>query len=156
MPERDIFRNYGYILELQGERAGYFTKVTDMGLSVECIEYREGGARPGVRKLPGRTHVAPVTLYWGVTSNRDMWEWLMTAVNGRVERRNVSIIVLGTDGVTEVVRWNLGDVWISEWNGTELEALGNGVAIESMTIQAETIERAADVQAAAATENAAA
>ncbi len=156
MPERDIFRNYGYVLELGGERAGYFTKVTGMGLSVESIEYREGGARSGVRKLPGRLKVAPVTLYWGVTSNRDMWEWLMTAVNGRVERRNISVIVLGTDGLTEVVRWNLGDVWISEWIGTELEALGNGVAIERMTLQAETVERAADVQAPAAADNAAA
>lgn len=159
MPERtDVYRNYNYMLELgQGEKAAYFTEVTGLGLSVECIEFREGGnPLSSARKLPGRVKVHPVTLSWGVSSNRDMWELLMGAVNGKVTRKSLSIIILGTDGVTEKVRWNLNEAWVSEWRGAELDALGQQVAIETMTIHAETIERAADVQAPEAAEGGAA
>ncbi len=148
MPERtDVYRNYGYMMELgKGQIAAYFTEVTGLGLTVECIEYREGGnPLSSARKLPGRVHVYPVTLSWGVTSNRDMWDWLMSTVNGKVQRKSVSIIILGTDGVKEMVRWNLNEAWVSEWKGAELNALGNKVAIETMTLEAEMVERAADV-----------
>ena len=148
MSQPDIFRNYGYILELQGERAGYFTSIRSQGLKVSCIEYREGGTPNAVRKLPGQTSVVPIVCEWGVTNTRSMWDWLMSAVNGVVERREISVIILGTDGVTEKVRWNYSNVWPSEWHGAELVASGNDIAIESMVLQAESVERAPDVQGA--------
>ncbi|WPD22668.1 MAG: phage tail protein [Candidatus Electrothrix scaldis] len=141
MPQQDIFRNYAFILELQGERAGYFTRVSGLGMKVSCLEYREGGMPNVVRKLPVQTTVAPILCEWGLTATRSMWDWFMTAVNGNVERKEISIIILGTDGVTEKTRWNLSGVWPSEWRGAELDAGGNNIAIERMTLQAESVER---------------
>jgi phage tail-like protein len=146
MPEEDIYRAYNFKLDIQGVAAGYFTEVSGLNVKVEAIEYREGGAAPGVRRLPGRVSVGAVTLRYGLTSSTYLWDWLMTAVQGKVERKNVSIILVGTDGVTELTRWNLTNVWVSEWRGAMLDAIGQKAAIESVTLMPETLERAPSVK----------
>ena len=140
-PQPEIFRNYGFLLELQGERAGYFTKISGLGLEVESIEYREGGMPSTVRKLPGRTSIHDVELSYGVTQSDALWRWLNTAVQGRVERRHVSIIVLAPDGQTPVTRWDLGNAWLRKCELADFDALGNDVMIERLTLAAETLER---------------
>jgi len=143
MAEREeIFRNYGFFLELQGERAAYFMKVSGLGLSIETVEYRAGGMPTTVHKLPGRTRVNDVWLSHGITQSDSMWRWLDTAVQGKVERRNVSVVVLGTDGQSEVTRWNLGNAWLRECDIEDFDALGNNVLIARMSLVAETLERA--------------
>jgi phage tail-like protein len=62
-------------------------------------------------------------------------------MRGKVERRNISIVLVDSDGVTEAMRWNLINAWISEWRGAVLNASAHEVAIESMTIVFETLER---------------
>lgn len=146
MANNDIYRAYNFRLDIQGVIAGYFTEVSGLSVKVETIRFREGGGLPGVRKLPGRVDIGDITLRYGLTDSTYMWEWLMTAVDGNVERRNVSIILMGTDGVTEVSRWNLENAWVSEWRGARLDALGQKAAIERMTLVAETLERAPSVQ----------
>jgi phage tail-like protein len=145
---QDVFRNYGFFLELQGERAGYFTKVSGLGLSVESIEYREGGMPSTVYKLPGRTRVKDIELSHGITQSDALGKWLTTAVQGKVERRNVSVVLLGSDGQTEVARWNLGNAWLRECDVADFDALGGDVLIERMVLAAETLERAASGAAA--------
>jgi phage tail-like protein len=146
----ELFRNYGFFLELQGERAGYFMTVCDIGLEVECIEYREGCSPSPVRKLPGRTRVRDVKLSSGITQSDALWRWLDSAVQGKVETRDVSIVVLGSDGQTEVARWNLGNAWIRECRIKEFNALGNDIAIQHITLAADSLERAALERAPAA------
>ncbi len=147
MANNDIYRAYNFRLDIQGVIAGYFTEVSGLQVKVETIPYREGGGLPGVRKLPGRVDIGDITLRYGLTDSSYMWDWLMTAVDGNVERRNISIILMGTDGVSEVARWNLENVWVSEWRGAKLDAMGQQAAIEWMTLAAETLERAPSVQA---------
>ncbi len=68
------------------------------------------------------------------------------AVRGQVKRKNVSIILVGTDGSKEVTRWNLTNAWVSEWRGAKLDAMGQEAAIERVTIVPETLEHAPDVK----------
>ena len=142
MAETDIYRGYNFKLDVQGVTAAYFTEVCGLGVRVEVIKHREGGHSPGVRRLPGRVDIDEITLRYGLKASTYLWDWLMTAVQGKVERRNVSIILVGTDGMTEVTRWNLTNGWICEWRGAKLDAMGQEVAIESVTLVAETLERA--------------
>jgi phage tail-like protein len=139
---QDVFRNYGFFLELQGQRAGWFTKVTGLGMRLEVIEHREGGMPARVQKLPGQLTVNPVRLSEGVTKSEDMWKWLQTAVAGKVLRRNVSIIVLAPDGQTPVTRWNLNDAWISQCEIQAFDARSNDVLIACLTLEGEMLERA--------------
>ena len=79
---------------------------------------------------------------YGLTTSRELWDWLQTAAQGRVERKNVSLLMLDSEGTTEVMRWNLIDAWPSEWRGASLDALSREIAIESLTLVYDTLERA--------------
>jgi phage tail-like protein len=137
----DPFRAYNFKLLVDGVTEGHFTQVAGLGIKVSAIAYREGGAGPVVHRLPGPVEYGDVTLRYGLTASKGLWTWFMTAVSGKVQRKNVSILMLGHDGVTEVTRWNLVGAWPAEWRGTPLDALGNEVAIESLTLVFESLGR---------------
>ncbi|MCP8688874.1 phage tail protein [Marinobacterium sedimentorum] len=142
MPESEIFRAYNFVVDIQGVGSGYFSEVSGLGVSVETIEYREGGGAPAVRKLPGRVSYADITLKWGMSESRELWDWLMATTEGNFERRDVSVILLKPDGQQEDTRWNLYNTYPSDWRGARLEAMGNQVAIETLTLVIERLERA--------------
>ncbi|MEW5986123.1 MAG: phage tail protein [Chloroflexota bacterium] len=138
----DPFRAYNFKLDIAGVTEGHFTECTGLGVKVESIRYREAGNNQVVRHVPGPVDYASVTLRYGLTSSRELWEWLLTGVRGRVERKNVSIIMLDSEGSNEVTRWNLTDAWPSEWRGAPLDALNREIAIESLTLVFDSLERA--------------
>lgn len=138
----DPYRAYNFKLDIAGVTEGHFTECTGLGVKVESIRYREAGNNQVVRHVPGPVDYASVTLRYGLTSSRELWEWLMTGVRGRVERKNVSIIMLDSEGSNEVTRWNLTDAWPSEWRGAPLDALNREIAIESLTLVFDSLERA--------------
>jgi phage tail-like protein len=137
----DPNRNYNFKLEIQGVTEGHFTACSGLGVRVKPIRYREGGIGQVVRAIPGSVDFSDVTLKYGLTKSRDLWDWLMKTVAGQVERRNVSIIVLEPNGADEGLRWNLLRAWPSEWRGAPLDAIGNHIAIEELTLAFDTLER---------------
>jgi phage tail-like protein len=137
----DPYRAYNFKLEIQGVTQGHFTECDGMGVQVNPIRYREGGTTQVIHVVPGPVEYADVNLRYGLTSSHEMWDWFMSAVKGKVERKNVSILLLDSDGVTEIMRWNLINAWPSRWQGTLLNALNHEVAIESLTLVFETLER---------------
>jgi phage tail-like protein len=137
----DPYRAYNFKLVIQGVTEGHFTRVEGLEAKVEAIKYREGGSNQVVRRIPGRVEYGDVTLWYGLTTSRDLWEWFLTAVRGQVERKNISILMLDPDGVTEVMRWNLVNAWPSQWKGATLDALSHEIAIESLTLVFDSLER---------------
>lgn len=137
----DPYRAYNFKLEIQGVTEGHFTECTGLGVKVSDIKYREGGVSQIVRRLPGRVEYADVTLRYGLTTSTELWAWFLTSINGNVERRNVSIVMLDPDGVTEALRWNLLGSWPNEWKGAPLDALSQEAAIESLSLVFESLER---------------
>jgi phage tail-like protein len=139
--ENEIFRNYNFVLKIQGQDAAYFTEVSGLSIDVEAIEYREGGAAPAVRKLPGRVKYGDVTLRWGLTQNRELTDWLKNVAQGIVEPRDIHIVLKKPSGVEEATRWVLHGAWPCSWRGAPLSAMGNDVAIETMVLTHEGLER---------------
>ncbi|MFL5755747.1 MAG: phage tail protein [Chloroflexota bacterium] len=137
----DPYRAYSFRLEIQGVTQGHFIECTGLGIRVHPIRYQEGGGNV-IHQIPGPLEYGDVTLRYGLTASHELWDWFMGIVQGRVERRNVSILMLDTDGATEVVRWNLVNAWPSEWRGAALDALARDVAIESLTLVFESLQRA--------------
>ena len=138
---KDPYGSYNFKLVIQGVTEGHFTRCTGLGVKVEAIKYREGGTGQVVHRLPGRVEYADVTLHYGLTSSKELWLWLESAMKGTVQRRNVSVVVLSQDGVTEAVRFNLLNAWPASWVGAPLDALSNEAAIEQLTLVYETLER---------------
>lgn len=89
MQEAEIYRAYNFVLDIQGVGSGYFSEVTGPSVSIETIEYREGGGAPAVRKLPGQVRYGDVLLKWGMTESRDLWDWMDAGTKGVAERRDV-------------------------------------------------------------------
>lgn len=138
---QDPYRNYNFKLEIQGVTQGHFTECTNIGIRVEAISYREAGNQQIVHRMPGRVDYADVTLRYGLTNSRELWDWFMASARGSAERRNVSIVLLDSNGAQEVMRWNLMRAWPREWAGAPLDARGQDVAIESLTLVFDSLER---------------
>lgn len=140
----DPYRNYNFKLDINGVTEAHFTECSGLGIKVDVIEYREAGNRQAVRKLPGQVRYGEITLCYGLTDSKQLWDWLMKAATGSVDRRNVSIIMLGPDGndTTPGLQWNLVQAWPSEWRGAKLASLGQEVAIETLTLVYESLSRA--------------
>jgi phage tail-like protein len=137
----DPYRAYNFKLLINNVTEGHFTEVTGLGLQVERIAYREAGNGSVIRAIPGRVTYPPVTLRYGLTSSTDLWDWLMTAVAGRVDRRNVSVVMLDSGGTSEVLRWNLLNAWPQEWYGSPLDAMSHALAIETLVLAHEGMQR---------------
>lgn len=138
----DPYRAYNFKLVIQGVTEGHFTACTGLGVKVQVIKYREGGTHQVVHCIPGQVDYADITLRYGLTSSHEVWDWLLAAMTGKVERKNVSILMLDSSGVSEVMRWDLINAWPSEWRGAALDALTREVAIETLTLVYETLQRA--------------
>jgi phage tail-like protein len=137
----DPYRAYCFQLVIADVPEGHFTACGGLDVRVQPIRYREGGRGQVVRYVPGPVEHGEVTLWYGLTSSDALWRWFQGAMKGRVERRNVSIVNLDTDGVTPLVRWDLFQAWPSAWRGANLDALSRDVAIESVTLVYEWLDR---------------
>jgi phage tail-like protein len=137
----DPYKNFRFLVEIEGIVQAGFSEVSGFGSDVEVVEYREGGDTATVLKLPGKTTYHDLTLKWGITDSRELYDWHRAAVNGKVERKNGSILLLDDLG-QEKVRWNFFDAWPSKWEGASLNATGKEVAIDALTVSCERAERA--------------
>jgi phage tail-like protein len=127
------YRAYHFQLEIDGHRKAYFTECSGMEVSVETIRYRTGEAGHTVRSLPGRVTYGDVTLRYGLTQDPELWLWFATAVQGKVVRKNVSVLLTDSTG-QELMRWSLIRAWPNRWRGALLDANTSEVAIESVTL----------------------
>lgn len=142
MARKDPLRNFRFRLEIDGVQQAGFTEVTGFDTVVEPIDYREGTDPTHVRKLPGLTKFGNVTLKWGVTDSMELHNWHRQIVNGTIQRKNLSIIVVD-EGGQDKARWNVVEAWPSKYDPADLNAKGNDLAIEMLELAHEGVERVA-------------
>lgn len=144
MERKDPYKNFRFLLELGGLTQARFS-VSDcsgFGSNVTVTEYREGGDPANVRKYPGMTSYPDITLKWGITDSRDLYDWHLKAVNGEENYRQSGSIILLDDRGQEKVRWNFFSAWASKYDAPDLSAKGNEIAIDTLTISCERMVRA--------------
>jgi len=137
----DPFRNFNFLVELDGIAQASFTECSGLGSHTEVIENREGGDNITPRKLPGMTKYSNIVLKWGLADDRDLYDWHREVVTGGIRRRNGSIVLLDRAGA-EVARWNFFAAWPAKWDAADLTAEGNDIAIETLELAHEGVERA--------------
>ncbi len=138
----DPFRKFNFLVELDGMAQGSFTECAGLGSTTEIVETREGGDNTTVKKLPGKTTYGDITLKWGLTASRDLWNWRQQIVDGNVVRKNGSIVVFDLTNHTEVARWNFVRAWPSKWEGPAFNAKGSEIAVDTLILAHEGITRA--------------
>lgn len=137
----DPYRNFNFRLDMGGVTEAAFYSVEGLAMRIHPIRFREAGTGQVVRALPGPVEYAEVTLHHGVTRSTGMWQWITAIAQGRIDRRNVSILLLDVDGATEVVRWNLMNAWPCEWHGPSLNGLGRDIAIAELKLVYDELQR---------------
>jgi phage tail-like protein len=134
------FRAYNFNLLIQGI-VGRFMECSGLEAEVTPIWYREGGAGQVVHAIPGPVRYGAVTLRYGLTATAELAEWIGSAIDGKVQRRNVTIAVLDSSGTTEVLRWDLTNAWPSKWRGAPFDAMSHQLAIEELELVFDTLKR---------------
>jgi phage tail-like protein len=126
-------------VEIDGLRESGFLNVSGLEGRVEVEEYREGGDF-GLRKAPGNVTYSNVVVRRGMTSSMELWEWWERVRDGDVDRRNISIRLL--DDRREVVaRWQVHQAWPVRYTAPDLNAESDDVAIETLELTHEGIDR---------------
>ncbi len=135
----DPYKNFNFRVEIDGVTVAAFSECSGFGSEVDVIEYREGQDR-AVRKLPGLAKFSGITLKRGVTQSDELEAWHRSILSGQADRRNGAIVLLD-DQRNEVVRWNFFGAFPRKIEGPELKAHGNEVAIETIELAVEGLER---------------
>jgi phage tail-like protein len=137
----DPYLNFNFWVEIDGIHRAAFHEVSGFDSTIDVIEHREGGENTTPRKLPGMTKHSNIVLKWGMTDDAELYRWHYNAVRGIVQRKNGSIVLLDRQR-QEKARWNFFLAWPSKWDGPDFNAEGNDVAIETLELAHEGLERA--------------
>ena len=146
MPTEELFGNYHFLLEISGITSdqktiiGGFKSMSGMDSETEVIEFKQGNDRV-VRKKPGRTTYATITLERGFTTTDDLWKWRKNIEDGLIDRRSGTITMLDQDLESIVAQYNFYEGWPAKWYVPELDSDQSGMAIEKIEIAVEKVER---------------
>ena len=138
--KNDPYRSHSFRLEIDGIERGGFRECSGLDSTNAPIDYREGDDALTLHRIPGMTSFSAITLRWGISDDADLYEWRQQVIDGAVDRRNGSVVLLDDTG-EEKVRWNFVSAWPSKWTAPTFNATGNEVAIESLEITHEGLSR---------------
>lgn len=127
-----------FTLEIDGVLVGGVHQVDGLEHEHEVVEYMDGDDmvthfRPG-RQKPGRI---TITKDW--SSTREFFDWRQSVINGKVDRKSISVIFHADDG-TESMRVNLFDCYPTKWKGPALNARNSAHATEMIEVVFERME----------------
>jgi phage tail-like protein len=130
---------FGFRVEIEGLNVGAFTKVEGLNVSIESIEYQHSNDITP-RKRMGRIKVDNVKLIKGYRSSPDLYEWCLSAMDGDIKRRAISIILLDDARSKEPIRYNLFECWPCKWSGFRLDAGTSSALVEEIELVVEELE----------------
>jgi phage tail-like protein len=142
MPTRREFDHlgaYNFKIEIEGVTVGAFGAIEGMEATTEVINYADGDNMI-LRKRPGRTTYSNIVLKRGFTNNEELWTWYKQVIDGQVQRKAGSVIILGEDG-SEIMRYNFFESWPCRWKNFVMNAQNPGLLVEELEIAVEKIER---------------
>ncbi|HEX9671577.1 MAG TPA: phage tail protein [Thermoanaerobaculia bacterium] len=139
----DPYGNYNFLVEIDGIARAAFQEASGFDSSIDVVEHREGGENTTLRKLPAMTKYSNITLKWGTTDDRELYDWHRQWVTGdpAAKRKNGSVVLLDRAG-QEKARWNFVRAWPAKWTGPSFNAEGNDVSIETLELAHEGLARA--------------
>ena len=151
----DPYKNFKFRVSWDGKTVLGVSKVSALKRTTEVVKHRDGGDPSSTRKSPGRTEYEPITLERGVTHDKEFEQWankvwnygsgLGAEVSLKDFRKDITIEVYNEAGQLAIA-YNVFRCWVSEYQAVpELDANGNGVAIQTLKLENEGWERDPDV-----------
>lgn len=112
-----------------------FQKVGGLTREVGVIEYLEG-MYANTHKLAGREKVGEVVLEKGMFADKALETHYTKVLKDPNIRNTIIIEILDRFGVAHRT-FKLAEAWVSKWEGSDLDASSEDVAIEKITVQFE-------------------
>ncbi len=130
-----------FYVEVDSAIAASFTGCSGLGARIQKQVVHEGGVNDQQRVYLGHVEFSDVTLKRGLTDNPGFWNWINEAFGEQssTSRRNVNILVFNQAGET-MMSWTLIGAVPVGWKAPELQADGNTVGIEELTLAYEGLE----------------
>ena len=135
----DYVINNRFYIEIGDDIVAAFSECSGVSIDIDKEVYLEGGVNDQQRISLGHTRFSDITLKRGVTDDNAFSKWLSELFQGRTKRRNVNILTYNQAG--DVVKsWNLIGAIPVGWKIPSLEANGNMVAVEELTLAFEGLK----------------
>ena len=93
-----------------------------------------------MKKLPGQTKFSNIVLKKGMTADMTLYTWHKSSIEGPPQRQDGSVIHYDRQG-NEVARYNFYRAWPTKYTAPTYAAQGNDVAIETLELAHEGVER---------------
>lgn len=138
------FPSYYFEVQIQGQTYS-FKSVSGLKAETEVIEFREGGSNTTTHYLPGNTKYANIKLTRAFSGDRFLYDWYLKTVTKQPLKVNGLITMFDNHG-TRIAAWSFANGFPVKWEGPELDASGNEVAIESIEIAHEGLKLSDDDQ----------
>jgi phage tail-like protein len=140
------YAQFNFLVDLgdgttDGPGAG-FQECSNVGMEVTVAEYRNGNEKENaVRKITGLNKATDVTLKRGVIGSLNLYSWLNQIRNGDENAlRTVVIHLQNEDHTATVQTWKLLRARIIKHVSGPMNAKGNDVAMEELTLAYERLE----------------
>jgi phage tail-like protein len=128
-----------FYIEMGKNIVASFSECSGVSIDVDKEVYLEGGVNEQQRISLGQTRFSDITLKRGTTDDTAFSEWLSELFEKRTQRRNVTILTYNQAG--EIVKsWCLIGAIPVGWKLPSLEANGNTVAVEELTLAFEGLK----------------
>ncbi|MGI8856586.1 MAG: phage tail protein [Thermomicrobiales bacterium] len=137
--EPESYPNCRFYVQVDSITAAVFTEVGGIQVETAFFDYEEGGNNGFVHRLPGRTKASNLTLKRGMSKSNDFFKWHADITRGKIDRRNVSIIMFDAGG-NELMRWNLLRAYPVKWVGPQFNATGGQMVIETLELAHEGLD----------------
>jgi phage tail-like protein len=134
------FRAYSFKLHMGGAVQGHFTQCSGLRSRVEVIPLWEEG-RTVVRKPALPLGRGSVSLSYGLCTASELWDWFLASMEGQSQRKTVSIVMLGVDGLTEVFRYELLGCLLRDWECEAADARHQQAALSRLVLSFEALRR---------------
>lgn len=132
MARRDPYSVFRFIVEIDGVLRGGFSKVRGLSRETKVDSFREGGVNDFERKLATLTTYPPLVLERGLADPL-LWEWHQKVVEGRVDRRAITITLRDERG-RDVWGWTVQGAFPVKWTLSDLDAASGQVAAETIEL----------------------
>jgi phage tail-like protein len=130
----DPYASFRFRVEIDQIEVSGFNEVTGLTLETEVETFREGGVNLHERQLAGPTKFpAKLILKRGLADAEALWSWYQGVMNGRVERKQLTVVLLNLAGENSW-RWVFREACPVKWTGPEFRAGTAEVAFESIEL----------------------
>jgi phage tail-like protein len=126
----DPYRNFRFLVEIQGIEVAGFQSVSGLERATKVEPYREGGVNDHEVQHAGVTTYPPLRLKRGLADPM-LWAWHQAVILGKIQRMVMSVVLLGEER-SEAWRWIFLGAYPSKWTGPDLDAMQNAVATETV------------------------